>query len=277
MRWYADNSELKGLRGALIPDILLFGGVAVLPEHVDELRYTIESVKATYGPGRAPVKWNFKDLENLYIRQGMHDIYHDLLPRSKAWRKDVFEAVSEIPFTVIISCVQSHSVDRKIIKGLKPDLTKYVFSNGLMRFALHILETKPDRCQVILDWPDKGDPRPFDSEYYWAYNKGTTIGTAVPYYSGPLKKLGFTDSVVFSNMNHSTLLQFANLVLGATSEVVECAIENKSPGFGLDMAKVISSKYRGYRENIFGRGISVASGDSAFRIKVRDFINRELF
>ncbi|WXG52740.1 MAG: hypothetical protein RNU03_18665 [Candidatus Sedimenticola sp. (ex Thyasira tokunagai)] len=161
MRWYADNSELNGLRGTTIPDILLFGGVAVPPDQEAGLRDAIESVKAKYAHKRAPVKWNFKDLKALYKKQGMDSLYDDLLKSSKEWRMEIAHATSSFGFKIIVAVVESHSIVRKTIKGYKPDLTRYSFSNGLMRYALHVEESKPDRAQVILDWPDKGDSKPF--------------------------------------------------------------------------------------------------------------------
>lgn len=276
MRWYADNSELNGIKGASMPNILLFGGVAVPPESDIPLRETIEKIKAKYGYLRAPIKWNFKDLKSLYKKQKMEALYNDLLKDSKSWRKEIFEETKDIDFTVIVACIESHSFTSKVIKGVKPDLTRFVFSNGLMRLALHVSETKPERTQVILDWPDKGNSKPFDSEYSCAYNNGKTKNDLVTYHSGPLSKLGFADSALYANMHHSTLLQFADLIVGATREVIECAIGKKDDGFGVDMAKIIAHRYRGYYGNVFGRGITVASGDAGFRSNIRAYINAEL-
>lgn len=194
MRWYADNSELNGIRGAAIPDILLFGGVAIAPESEAELRKRIEAVKAKFGNPRAPIKWNFKDLKALYQKQDKGALYQKMLESSKDWRLELAHAVADIDFTIILACIESHSVDKCVIKNVKDDLTRFVFSNGLMRVALHAKEAKPDRTQVVLDWPDRGDSKPFDSEYASAYNAGRTKGGNVPYHSGPLSVLGFMDS-----------------------------------------------------------------------------------
>ena len=276
MRWYADNSELNGIKGASIPDILLFGGIAVPPESDTPLRDAVERVKSKYGHARAPVKWNFKDLQSLYKSQGMDALYTDLLTQSKKWRGGIFREICGIDFTIILACIESHSFSTKVIKGTKPDLTRFVFSNGLMRLALHVIDTKPERTQVVLDWPDKGISKPFDAEYSSAYNSGKTRDGSVSYHSGPLNKLGFADSAVYANMHHSTLLQLADLIVGASREMVECAIGKKSTGFGVDMAKVVASRYRGYRGRIYGRGISVASGDPSFKVAVKAYVNTVL-
>lgn len=277
LRWYADNSELNGARGTNIPDILLFGGVAIPPDCDVAFRNMIEEIKSKYGHHRAPIKWNFKDLKKTYEEQNMGALYQKMLTSSKEWRSEIFTASLKFDYKIIIACVQSHSVHNKIIKGIKPDLTKFTFSNGLMRVALHALEAKPDRYQIIFDWPDKGDSSPFDMEYSSAYMAGKTRDGNVPYHSGALKNIGFMDSVVYTNMRHSTNMQFADLVVGATREFIECSIGKKETGFGLDMSKLIAHKYRGYEQkSIFGRGINIASGDSEFRNKVKNYIIQEL-
>lgn len=270
MRWYADNSELNGIRGAAIPDILLFGGISVAPKDELPLKSAIEAVKAKYGHARAPVKWNFKDLRKTYESRNHTALYEKMLASSKDWREETFDAASAFDYTVIMSCVQSNSVKVPVIKGVKPFLTRYCFANGLMRVALHAEETKPDRYLVILDWPDGGNSKPFDGEYMSAYGEGKTSDRTVEYHSGPLSALNFSDAVCYSNMRHSTLLQFADLAMGACREFIECAIGKKATGFGVDMTKKILPKYRGYSESkVYGRGISVASNDAAFKNAIK--------
>lgn len=276
MRWYADNSELNGVRGASIPDILMFGGIAINADQVNPLRKAVESIKAKYAHPRAPVKWNFKDLKVLYRKQKIERLYDDLLKSSKAWRIEIAEAANNFDFHIIIAVVEGHSIAKKTLTGVKPNLCRYAFNNGLMRFALHVQEEKPDSAQIFLDWPDRGDSKPFDLEYRTAYNEGKTGERDISYHSGPLAPLGFEDCASYVNMHHSTLMQFADLVLGANRELIECAIRKKTNGIGVDFCKIIKSKYRGYPKRIVGRGISLASGRSDFRKDVREYIDREL-
>lgn len=276
MRWYADNSELNGIREAEIPDILLFGGIAVAPHAEAPLRQAIELVKGKYGHPRAPVKWNFKDLKALYEKQNQTALYEELKDTSKQWREQIFQAANEFDFTIVVACVESYSIKRANIKDNKFALTQYVFSNGLMRLALHAQETGPDRVQVILDWPDKGDSKPFDSEYASAFSKGKTADGSVAYFSGPLSTLGFLDSATFTNMHHNTLLQFADLVVGAARELIECAYEKKKDAFGVDALKLVSKHFRGAPNHIYGRGISVPSGNAKLRTAVQAYVNENL-
>lgn len=256
--------------------MLMFGGVAITSDQARPLREAIESVKGKYGNPRAPVKWNFKDLKALYKKQNLEALYEDLLKTSKSWRLEIAEVAADFDFRVIIAVVESYSIAKKTLTGVKPDLCRYAFNNGLMRFALHVRDEHPESAQVILDWPDRGDSKPFDLEYRTAYNEGKTGERGVSYLSGPLSLLGFEDCASYVNMHHSTLLQFADMVLGANRELIECALGKKSSGLGVDFCKAMKTKYRGYPANVVGRGISVASGRSDFRREVRDYVAREL-
>jgi len=138
-----------------------------------------------------------------------------------------------------------------------------VFSNALMRFALHAKECSAPRAQVMLDWPDKGDAKPFDSEYAFAYSQGKTADGNVTYISGPLQSLGFADSVAYTNMNHSTLLQASDLIVGAVRELVECSLGKRKPGIGVECLKIVRDKIRGAPSKVVGRGIVVSSGSSS--------------
>jgi hypothetical protein len=195
------------------------------------------------------------------------------LKRSQEWREAIFKAVRGIDFTIIIACIESHSVVRKTILNVKEPLTRYVFNNGLMRYALHVRECSPDRAEVILDWPDKGISKPFDIEYACAFNQGKSLDGIV-YQSGALKNLKFLDSAVYTNMNHSTILQFADLLVGATREFVECALGKKCYGFGIDMLKLVFNKFRGAPNNIIGRGISIAGKRQDFHANIDDAIKK---
>jgi len=274
MRWFADNSELNGIKAGHIPDILLFGGIAVSPENEKQLQKNIEDVKDKFGHHRAPVKWNFKDLKKLYKDQNQENLYKDLLCKSKELRTEIFKQSAIVDFTIILACIEAHSAKNKVIKDLKSELTRYVFNNGLMRYALHVDEQKPVRAEVILDWPDKKDSSPFDTEYANAYAKGETFDHKEKYFSGPLENLNFLDTPVFANMHHSTLLQFADLIVGATREFIECCIGKKTTGFGVDMLKIVKDRFRGAPNHIYGRGISVASNSSAFRNGIKDGLKK---
>ena len=145
-----------------------------------------------------------------------------------------------------------------------------------MRFGLHVQELRPKKAEVILDWPDKGISKPFDLEFASAYNKGSTCSKSATYKCGQLKKLGFSDHLLYSNMNHSTLLQLSDLVVGATREFIIYTLDQKGNSFGIECLKRIKHRFRGYPKYIYGRGINVSSGNPILVRKLKDSI-KEFF
>lgn len=267
MRWYADDSDIKTIKEVKIPNAVLFGGVVVSDENERQLRDAIESAKAKFGSGRAPIKWNFKDLKRKYEEQGQEELYKSLSENMHDLRREIFDAVKDVDFKIIISMVVGHSTNKKYLSEIKDDLIRYVFSNGLMRFAHHVKETRPVRAQVILDWPDGNNSKTFDREYCSAYNTGFSID-GIKYFSGSLNRLGFLDSALFTRMPHSTLLQFSDILVGSTREFVQNAIEQRDGGHGIKLLDTIAHKFRGY-PNVVGRGLIINSSAKDTTTKIR--------
>lgn len=270
MKWYGDNSELYGMDEAKIPDILIFGGIMVSPEAEKKIHATVEGIKLYYGCLRYPIKWNFKDLKKLYKKKGKMKAYDILLNNSKEWREKVFDCLADTDCKLVVSVLETHSKRREMVKAKKDELCGYCFCDGLQRFAMEVKALSPGWATVILDWPDKSKSYPFDREYAFAYARGTNTA-GKEYYSGMLSRLGFSDSVLFTNMEYSTLLQVADLVTGMTREMVECAIGKKDDGFGVDMFKKVKNRFRGAPKQIIGRGISVHSERTDLRRQIAEF------
>lgn len=275
MRWYADDSDLRTIQDLNFPNIVLFGGFAVPYEQESDLRNAIEQVKEKYGSRRAPVKWNFKDLKRKYEQQGQYEIYNTFLENMHNIRRDIFCAAEKYDICIIFSLVQGYSSDKKVLMDAKEDLARYVFTNSLMRFALHAQELSAKKPEIILDWPDSGISKPYDVEYARAFSSGKTAD-GVKYHSGPLSALNFSDSPVYARMHHNTLLQFAYLVLGATRELVHHAIDNERKGHGIDLLGRVCGKFRGYPNDVVGRGISVNGKAADIKEKITEKF-RELY
>lgn len=280
MEWYGDNSELMGKRGAAIPEVLIYGGIAISAADSIRMAESLQAVKAKYGDPRCPVKWNFKDLEKVYKRHNQLAMYSSLLASSSDWRREIVEESTKTNYTIIISCLEGYSLRRKILKLRKTTLSGYVFANCMMRLALHAQEHKATVVTVVSDWPDKGDSLPFDAEYASALSSGVSRD-GVGYHAGPLSKLGFRDSVLYTNMNHCTLLQLADFVVGATvvgatREFIEYAIGKRTAGLGVDLIRSARHRFRGYPRRINGWGINIASDESEFRKDLRAAIEAEL-
>lgn len=273
LTWYADNSELKGIKGAEIPDILLFGGILVDQNAESSLRVEIQDIKEKYsGDRHVPVKWNFKDLKRFYEDNQLQDTYQVLVKSSREWRLEIFEKLSEFDIKLVVACIEGYSVRRDTLKSVKDDLTRYIFSNALMRLGLYAQETKPRNVLVVLDWPDKGNTKPFDVEYESALIYGKTSDGNVIYKSGKLEALGFSDSVTFANDKYTTMLQIADIIVGATRELIEYCLGKKDVGQGIECLRKVWSKFRGSPHNIVGRGLIIPSGNNELMNRIKNCI-----
>jgi hypothetical protein len=277
LRWYADNSELHGTKDAAIPDILIFGGLILEREQENWLRAEVEKIKqAVCGSARAPFKWNMRSLEGLYSTQNVSHLYKKLFDNSQEIRRQIFSKIADCECVVMVSCVEGYSADRQVLKDKKDQLTGMVFANGLMRYALDVRDAKPLHADVVLDWPDKGKSRPFDAEYAAAYGAGKTADRAVVYNSGPLASLNFGDSLLYANMDHTTMLQVADMIVGAPREFIDLCLKEKKPTQGLSCIKQIAHRFRGAPGKILGYGIVPASGNKQLTASLKKGIGEHL-
>jgi len=262
MRWYGDNSELNGIWDAELPDILIFGGVSIFKEQIPRLIQIINSKKQEYSKeADFPIKYNFRDLKRWYEDRQLVDLYSRLISDSKKWRKDIIKESLEIDYNIVIACVNFHSKKAEKIKTNKENVARYAFSNALMRVALLVSDIpSANNCEVYLDWPDGRNHIPFTEEYRSAYYQGCCHDNpGIKYFSGPLRSLGFGESPYFTKMEECTLLQFSDLVIGATREFVYyCMGKRSDRHLGVQLTKYLVPKFRGYPRRIIGRGISIA-------------------
>jgi len=271
--WYADNSELNGIRGAEIPDILLFGGIIVDRSAESSLRRKIGDIKEKYsGHRRVPVKWNFKDLKRFYEENQLEGAYQVLLNSSREWRSEIFESLSEFDIKLIVACIEGYSVRRDTLKSVKDNLTQYIFSNALMRLGIYVQETQPHNTLVVLDWPDKGNTKPFDIEYEHAFIHGETLD-GITYLCGSLRDHGFADSVAFANARYTTMLQIADMVVSASREFIQYCLGKKGIGQGVECLRRVRSHFLGSPNNIIGRGLIISSGNNELMNRMKNCID----
>lgn len=264
MKWYADDSDMKTIKELKVPNMVLFGGIAVSQDNERLLREAIEKAKGKYGHPRNPIKWNFKDLKSKYEEQGRLQSYQDLMDNMFHVRREIVDSVLDIEFSIIISAVLGYSSEKKVLVDLKSDLSRHVFSNGLMRFSQHFKECGAKDGGVVLDWPDGGLSKPFDVEYAFAYSGGVSKDR-IKYISGSLQSLGFNDSISYTRMPHSTLMQFSDMVVGMTREFMQHSLDETKNGHGVKLLGSIANKFRGYPNRVIGRGISVNTKATATR------------
>ena len=258
IRWYADNSYIHGIWGAEIEDILIFGGIAMERDAEQAISAVMENMKKPYKQeADFPVKWNIRDLKEYYEKKGLAELYKVLLAESKEWRSQVFEAAAEIEFTIIIAIIKAYSQKRETIIETKERLTRYVFSDALMRVGHHAKEINADAVELFLDWPEANQPRNiFDEEYQSALIYGVTCEKQ-EYHCGVLKELGFSDSV---------------LIVGTTKELVNLALEKVKDTFGFECIRKLNMKFRGAPGDVVGRGLIIAPTSGEFIDKVKQFM-----
>lgn len=254
-KWYADNTELSTTKGK--SNVLIFGGIIIDAEEERKLKKIICDVKEKYTLVTLPVKWNFKDLKDTYLEFDRMEDYQSLLKNSYEWRKEIFEKSLDINYKVVLACTERYA--SKIPLGkMKEELTSICFVQALTRVAMYAKhESKHKKFEIILDWPDSSNPKPFNREFFRAYNFGESSKN-VRYFSGPLSEIGFIDTLYYAKSTHSTMLQFADLVIGACKEYILKNLHEFNSSLGYDLTNIILHKYRGYPNKVLEYGMNYA-------------------
>src|SRR4030042_742643 len=147
MQWYGDNSELNGIWDADLPDILLFGGIALRKDAVPQLQQVIIRNKKRYSDHPYfPIKYNFRGLETWYKQRGLSILYKQLLHDSRTWRQKIVDESLECEYKIIISCVNIFGQTADGIRQSTEMAVTFCFSNALMRVALLASEYNTSTC-----------------------------------------------------------------------------------------------------------------------------------
>lgn len=259
MRWYADNSELRGIWGAAIQDILFYGGICVNEDSRERLCGIMRAVKSGYdGDVNFPLKWNFLGLRDHYRDLGKEQLYERLLQASKRWRMRIFREIASVDFTIIMSVIHGYGRDQNVQRRTMQRLTRHVFSNALMRLGMHIRENGCPYTELVLDWPPGGDKSLFDSEYRCAYFSGRDSLQQLEFFCGPLKNIGFSDSLLYASTNECALLQLCDLIVGAVKDLVDFSLGRTRGTYGRNRVHEIKHRFRGAPDRVIGKGISIA-------------------
>lgn len=273
LKWYAGNSELSTEKGK--PNVLLFGGVVVDSKSEKQIEKLLREVKGKYTYPTLPIKWNFKDLKENYQEWDRLNEYETLKRESHKWRTEIIERSLEFDYRIILAAVQRHPSD-KPIKELKETLTGISFTQVLMRVGLFAANLPfKENFEIILDWPDSSNPKPFNREYFRAYNLGKSSSN-IPYHSGPLCNLGFKDSVYFAKSTHSAVLQFADLVIGAAKDFIVKTTQDIDYSLGYDLTVKLLPKYRGYPNKVIEYGLNFAPKQTDNFKKLKEEIKKNI-
>lgn len=210
-KWYADDSALKKKHGDSKRSVFLFGGILITRQDKVELSNLMKEVKRDYTGEDMPLKYNMRDLKELYERFNRKEEYDTFLRESAIWRKRIVQESLQFEYRLFISCIENYQADKKDQKPIKENLSSYLFSNALMRVGIYASENQMSHIQVILDGAESNMSKPFDNEYYYGYNRGNN-SDGQEYFSGPLNELGFDQTLYYARCNHSNLLQLTDII-----------------------------------------------------------------
>jgi uncharacterized protein DUF3800 len=274
-KWYCDDSALKKNHGDEKRPVFLYGGILISREDEIALSNIMKKIKSEYTGEHMPFKYNIKDVEEVYQRFDKQAEFENLKKDSVAWRKRIIEESLKFDYKIFISVIENFQPDKKDQKEIKQNLSSFMFSNALMRVGLYADEKSLDYIQVILDWPEGNDSKPFDKEYFYAYNKGINSNSQ-EYYCGSLNQLNFDQTLYYARCHHSNLLQLADIIMGATRDWMETELQGREYSIGKELTQSFFSKFYGYPGKILGRGINVSSKNASFKKFLLGAINKNI-
>ncbi len=266
--YYADDTYAKATKEDAPRKIHLFGGIVVHRDTETSLIQAIRDIKSKYTHPNMPIKWNFKDklVNKKYEEYKRQDEYKIMLTNSREWRLSLFKEIQNFEYTILASCIESHSENPKTIQKIKNDLNTYCFENVLMRLGLDAKENGGN-WQCVLDWPPDNDSKPFDTGYYQLFHFGKA-SSPNPAICGPLEKLGFSHSLHFTRTNHSPLMQLADLTIGAIRDHIECKIQGRESCVGTEAVEIFYDHIRNKNGKIPNYGIIPSSGSRQLKTQI---------
>ena len=274
-KFYCDDSALKKNHEDDKRSVFLYGGILISREDEVALSGIMKSVKREYMGEDMPFKYNIKDVEEVYHRFGKEKDYKKIKSDSSVWRKRIIQESLNFNYKIFISCIENFQADKKEQKEIKKDLSSYLFANTLMRVGIYSSEMGLDYVQTILDWPEGNDSKPYDKEYYYAYNRGTN-SEGQEYFSGPLKNLHFDQTLYYARCHHSNMLQLADIIMGSTRDRMETELQKREYSIGKELTALFFPKLYGYPKKILGYGLNVSSNNVNFKSFLREIINKNV-
>jgi hypothetical protein len=270
MELVCDNSELNGIWGAEAPDVFVIGGYSIARDKVSLLLEQTQRVKEAHGvDAHCPIKWNLRDLDRALTVHGLLDQNGILLSKSDALRSDLLNVLTATGATLFVTVILAHSNKKQVLGKTREDLVAYSFGNLLMRAGLHRSENcNGPRVDVLLDWPERNDRRPFVNKYHtgWRHGRSGQADTQVHYKCGALAQLGFAPTPVFAGSEFEPRIQLADLVVGSAREFVNFALGKAAKeSFGVQTFKSLTPHF--YRRDngwLLGLGLTVSPANSEF-------------
>jgi hypothetical protein len=266
IKCYLDHTELKVAADAKSNDTFIMGGLLITREEEIKLCNLMKEIKGRYVHPDLPIKYNMKDLKGKYDEHNFSEKYKLMLNDSAKWRKELFERALEFDFKIVIGVIQNLYLQKDSLKETKSELLGHAFVDILMRIGKELQYKNYKHIQIISDWPESNDPKPFNFNYYYGFTRGTTPkGTG--YYCGKLQDIGFHDTVLFASMNHSNMLQFADLIIGASRDFLTAHFDEREYSIGKELTEIILPKFRGFPNNL-KYGISISSHNTELKARI---------
>jgi hypothetical protein len=259
-----DLTDLTGIWGAEAPDIIICGAISISSNVISQTQDQIRRIKAsTFGDPEFPVKWNLKDIQRACR---LHEIHYDpqvIKAHSNKVRENILSVITENGITLFYSIIIGYSNRKEVLEHTRERLTRYSFSNLLMRLGLFKkLTSSTEYSQLLMDWPESSNRDPFISEYLhaWKYGKASPKLSNVQYYSGPLRALNFSSSIYFGITDCDCLLQLADIAIGAFRSFIDYSMEKVDVNnFGVQAFKKVMKSISGWSSNYgIGTGISIS-------------------
>lgn len=272
---YCDDSALKKNHGDEKRPVFLYGGILISRNDEIELSNIMKQIKSEYCHEHMPIKYNIKDVESVYKNFDKQKEFEKLKSESTVWRKRVIEESMKFDYKIFVSCIENFQSEKKEQKEIKQSLSSYLFSNTLMRVGLYADEMSLDYTQVILDWPESNDSKPFDKEYFYAYNRGTN-SDGQKYYCGALNNLHFDQTLYYARCNHSNMIQLADIILGSVRDWMETELQNREYSIGKELTKIFFPKFYGYPKQVDGYGINVSTNNVNFRRFLKEIVKKNV-
>lgn len=253
----------------------MYGGILISREDEVTLSSIMKSIKKDYTGEDMPVKYNIKDVEEVYSRFDKIKDFEKIKAESQVWRKRIIQESLNFNYKIFISCIENIQPEKKEQKEIKKDLSSYLFANTLMRVGIYSSEMGLDYVQCILDWPEGHDSKPYDKEYYYAYNRGKNSDNQ-EYFCGPLKELHFDQTLYYARCHHSNMLQLADIIMGSTRDWMETELQGRTYSIGKELTALFFPKLYGYPKKILGYGINVSSRNHKFKSFLKAIIEKNV-
>lgn len=219
-RFFVDDSEFPTRIRLTEHVTFVLAGYLIPSDSVVALQQRIAEIKELYEiPSHLPVKWNLKDLREVYEQEGGTALFEKVMKCSDQLRADIVRTAGEFDAKIIASAITRFG--RTIRRG---QVYKWVLANLLQRLGMlpNRLRGPSPRVACVMDFPGF-EPKQLSSEYRSGYVDGED-GEGNEYIAGPLKDCGLAEGLLFGSAAHFSPLQPADMIAGITKDFLIWAL-----------------------------------------------------